>query len=151
MIYEEQLKSTFDELGVAKKMTLATSVNDIVSARTISVLILGGRFYFQTDKNMDKGKEISFNEHVALAVGNIQIKGICKELGHPTEKQNEEFLTHFKEHYNSAYTKYSHLENERVYEITPTLIKLWKYTENTPCIEFIDCEKQTCSLLKYDI
>ena len=149
--YHEKLKIFFDELGIAKKMVLATSSDDIVSARTVSVLAFDEKLYFQTDIAMDKAKDIMNNSKVALAAGNIQIKGNCKEVGHPLDENNEKFLNYFKEYYSSAYAKYSHLHNERVYEITPTLIKLWTYKEESPCIEFFDCNKQEYNLIKYEI
>lgn len=151
MNYQEELKNFFDELGIAKKMVLATSSNDVVAARTVSVLAFDEKFYFQTDMTMTKAKDIMNNSNVALATSNIQIRGICSNVGHPFDEQNKKFLNYFKKYYSSAYTKYSHLKNERVYEITPIMVKLWIYEDESPCIAILDCEKQKYDLIKYEI
>ena len=151
MDYNKKLQEVLEEIGVAKKMVLATSIKDIVSARTVSIIYFEGKFYFQTDATMDKAKEIAQNPNVALSFDGVQIRGICKEVGHPLIASNEKFLNLFKEKYSNAYSKYSHLDNERVFEVTPRYIKVWKYIEDTPHIEILDCENERYNLIKYQI
>ena len=43
------------------KLVLATSLNNKVSARTMSFVILEGSLYFQTDKGMRKYQDIKGN------------------------------------------------------------------------------------------
>ena len=136
--FSEAKYNLFERIGNSSKMVLATSVNNMVSARTVSVLTINGRFYFQTDKNMDKAREILTNPSVALCLKEVQIKGICREIGHPNNKDNHFFVEIFQECFPSAYKKYSHLENETVFEIEPLLAKIWQYIDDCQCIEFID-------------
>ena len=46
---------------------------------------LEGSLYFQTDKGMRKYKDIKGNPNVALCFSNIQLEGICEEIGRPIE------------------------------------------------------------------
>ena len=74
-------------------MVLSTSENDIVSSRMMSVILMDGTFYFQTDCTFRKYRQISSNRNVALCIDNIQIEGICEELGHRPD--NEDFCRQF--------------------------------------------------------
>lgn len=136
--YSEAKRELLTRIGEASKMVLATSINNLVSARTVSVLNIKGLFYFQTDRSMDKSKEIIANPNVALCLKEIQIKGTCRNLGSPNSDENRFFIERFKELFPSAYEKYSHLDNETVFEIKPILAKTWCYVDGYQCIEYID-------------
>lgn len=149
--YKEGKKVLFGALGNSAKMVLATSVNDEVSARTMSIVICGEKFFFQTDAGMDKVKEIEQNPNVALCSKGYQIKGRCKSLGHPLLEENKWFIDLFREFYPNAYEKYSHLSNECVYEITPVKAKIWKSLDQEVWIEYLDFEEETVELKQYMI
>lgn len=134
-------KEIFSLLGNKKIMVLATSSENIVTARNMSCIIINKKIYFQTDKTFMKFKQILKNSNVALCVDNIQIEGIAKIKAHPFSEENKEFIETFKEKYNSSYKTYSHLDNEVVVEITPTLITLWKYENEQPFRDFLDIRK----------
>ena len=112
-------------------MVLSTSINDIVYSRMISVVQFNERFYFQTDCKMDKYNQLKNNCNISLCFDNVSILGNCREIGKPTE--NEMFCKLYSKYYNSAYELYSNLENEVLFEITPTLFKVWSvsYTHLT--------------------
>ncbi len=117
-------------------MCLATSKNNIVSARSMSIIIFDQKFYFQTDINFNKYDQIKENPNVALSYKNIQIEGICKEIGHPLLKTNSFFANLYEQYYNTSFTKYSSLNNERLFEITPYKITVWGYDDGKPYREF---------------
>ena len=81
--YINKYNNIFQQIGDHAKIVLATSHQDRVTARKMSFLIMNGIFYFQTDKTFRKYQDIQDNENVALCLDNIQIEGICKEIGHP--------------------------------------------------------------------
>ena len=114
-------------------MVLSTAVDDIVYSRMISVVQFNKKFYFQTDCKMDKYYQLKNNSNISLCFDNVSILGNAKEIGKPTE--NEMFCKLYSKHFNSAYKLYSHLENEVLFEITPTLIKVWSYENNKPYYE----------------
>lgn len=132
------MKSTllFHQLGKHNHMVLSTSLNDKVTSRMMSVVIADKLFYFQTDRNFRKYEQLKKNPNVSLCLENIQIEGVCKEIGHPLDYP---FFCHlFKECYPGSYEKYSSLPDEIVFEIRPLYIQKWSYVDGEPYIESYD-------------
>ena len=133
--YTYKYNNIFQQIGDHAKMVLATSCQDKVSARKMSFLIMNGIFYKKKKKTSRKYQDIQENENVALCLDNIQIEGICKEIGHPLDHQ--EFCKYFQKYFLSSFQAYSHLENERLFIVEPTFIQRWNYVEGKPIIEQI--------------
>lgn len=123
-------------------LTLSTSSNNRVSSRPVSVIINNGKFYFQTDENYLKFKQLSENPNAAFVFQNYSIEGKCRCIGKPTDKQNYFFLDLFREHFKGAFELYTELETERLIEFTPTLIYCWGYDNSKPFLEYWNFEKQ---------
>ncbi len=131
--FSEKLKDFFEQLGQNRKMVLATSLDDIVSVRMMSIIIQNGRFYFQTDKTFRKYKQISGNGNVALCIDNVQIEGICREIGIPTN--HIDFCQKFEAAFQSSFNAYTKLRNERLFEVEPRFIQRWIYEDGKPYVE----------------
>ena len=136
--YNKLEKETFDNLDKKKHIVLATCLNDEPTARTVSYIILDNKIYFQTDIKFDKCTQIEENNNVALCLDNYQIEGTAKILEHPLNEKNERFLNKFKQIHENSYNEYSMLEDEVVIEINPIFIKIWKYIDNRPYIEYLN-------------
>ena len=136
--YNELEKETFEILEKNKHIVLATCLNDKPTARTVSHIILDNKIYFQTDIKFDKCMQIEENNNVALCLDNYQIEGTAKILGHPLNEENERFLNKFKQVHKNSFNEYSALEDEVVIEINPIFIKIWKYIDNKPYIEYLN-------------
>jgi len=139
--FDEKLNVFFEGLGQSAKMVLATSLDDIVSARMMSIIIHKGRFYFQTDKTFRKYDQISGNGNVALCVDNVQVEGICKEIGIPTD--HVDFCQKYERAFPSSFKVYSKLKNERLFEVIPGFIQRWIYEDGTPHTERFDLRTGT--------
>lgn len=137
----------FEHMGNHKTMVLSTSLNDKVTSRMMSIIIIHGKFYFQTDNTFRKYKQIQGNPHVALCTDNIQIEGVCREVGRPQD--NSEFCKLYREYFSVSYELYSGLENERLFEISPTFIQKWIYDNGKPFVEAFDFENKTYSKWEY--
>ncbi len=136
-MYERKIVELYQKLGSSFVGSLATiDANSNPAVRTVSMLLIDGCIYFQTDSMMDKAREIQANNNVAVCIDGVQIKGYCKECGKVSEESV--FEDRYKEIFPSAYEKYSHLENERVYKISPVWIKCWSYLDNQACYEIYD-------------
>ena len=136
-----------DQFGISKKMVLSTAENNIVSSRMMSVIQINGKLYFQTDKTFRKYRQIVQNPNVSLCIDNIQIEGRCKESGRPLE--NNEFLQKFQRCFPDSYKRYSLLENEVLFEMTPTYIERWVYIDSVPFIEIYDVSNEEYRLDEY--
>lgn len=148
-IFQTNYDVFLKEFGKGKKMVLSTSENDRVTSRMMSIVRLDDLFYFQTDRSFRKYSQLLQNPRAALCIENIQIEGICKEIGHPME--NAEFCRLYQECYRSSYQMYTALEEERLFVLTPTYLERWIYKEGVPFLETFDIEKKTYELKKYEI
>lgn len=66
MVFQEEYVKFYKEFGESKKMVLSTSLNDIVTSRTMSIIVLDEKLYFQTDKTLRKYRQLKDNSNVSL-------------------------------------------------------------------------------------
>ncbi len=148
--YNEALKSVHELLASKKVMVLATSLDNRVTARSMSCVFMDNKICLQTDSHFLKYHQMIVNPRVALAVDNIQVEGRATIKGHPLEEENRGFAGLFKEVHSSSYKSYSHMENEVVVEIAPTLITLWRYEAGKPFRDFVDITNKKANREYYD-
>lgn len=104
-----------------KSMVLSSCMDNKVSSRMMSIVCFDGLFYFQTDMSFRKYSELIHNPYVTLCIDNIQIEGVCKEIGHPMS--NAQFCSEYEKNFNISFKMYSSLNNERLFEVSPTFVK----------------------------
>jgi uncharacterized pyridoxamine 5'-phosphate oxidase family protein len=122
-------------------MILATSAQNRVTARPVSIINNGLLVLFQTDKDFIKYQQIKQNPNVALCIGNMQIEGTAKITCQPFE--NNFFIDNFKRLHQSAFQRYSHLKDNVIIEVQPKLITFWEYDENhKPFRDFLNITEQ---------
>lgn len=149
MNFQEKINAFYNSFGVHRTMVLSSSFNDKVSSRMMSIVLIDGKFYFQTDRAFRKYNQIICNPNVALCDDNIQIEGICKETGKPIE--NNAFCELYKKYFKSSFDMYSNLENEVLFEITLGYIQKWVYENGKPFIEVFDLFSSNYSKSPYKI
>ncbi|MCM1263536.1 MAG: pyridoxamine 5'-phosphate oxidase family protein [Butyrivibrio sp.] len=135
-MFEKEYLKFWKEFGKSKKMVLSTAVNDIVTSRTMSIINLNNILYFQTDNTFRKYNQLKSNPHVALCIKNIQIEGLCSEIGCPID--NEDFCNAYKECFTNSFYRYTMLKNERLFSVTPTFIERWIYIDGVPYTQILD-------------
>lgn len=146
--FEKVYSSFLAEFGKGKIMVLSSSENDKVTSRMMSLIQIDGHFYFQTDKKFRKYNQIINNPQVALCIDNIQIEGICEEIGRPFESVT--FCNLYKECFSTSYDMYSGLNNERLFRVKPMFIQRWIYKDNIPFIEIFNLELKKHELIQYN-
>lgn len=135
-----EFQQLWRKIGSYGIMILSTCAENRVTSRAMSVVVIDGKFYCQTDERYLKCKQIKANPNVALSVNNFSIEGRCHIMGKPFE--NDFFINAMKEHYPDAVSRWSELPAEVLLEITPRLVSAWIYEENKPYIERWDFENQ---------
>ncbi|MCM1022505.1 MAG: pyridoxamine 5'-phosphate oxidase family protein [Prevotella sp.] len=145
--FSQRYEAFLSEFGKGRKMVLSTSENNRVSSRMMSVVQINGTFYFQTDIMFNKYHQIISNPNAALCIDNIQIEGICKEIGHPL--QSAPFCDSFQECFKGSFDAYSSLKNERLFAVEPMYIERWIYKDDVPYIETFDIKKKEHKLTGY--
>lgn len=146
--FYEQYNAFLNEFGKGRKMVLSTSLNDRVTSRMMSVIQQSGIFFFQTDKHFRKYDQLIKNNNVALCIDNIQIEGICKELGHPLE--NSDFCSLYKDCFASSFERYSSLSSEVLFAVTPLHLERWLYKDGIPFVESFDIAKREYYICEYN-
>ena len=146
-LFEEEILEIEKILSKSKIGVLATSMNDKVTARSMSIVNSGITILFQTDKKMEKITQIMKNNKVAMCINNIQIEGIAKIRGKASE--DKAFIELFKERHESSYKAYTHMESEVVIEIQPTRIQIWDYIDGEPFIKNIEMSTMKVAIEKY--
>ena len=121
MGFREEYTRFFKEFGESRKIVLSTSLNDVVTSRTMSVVVLDEKIYFQTDKTLRKYRQLKENSNVSLCIDNFQIEEYCEEVRVPLE--NAEFCNAYKKYFLGSYTRYTSLNNERLFVVKPRFIE----------------------------
>ena len=145
--FTEKLSAFLSDFGSGRTMVLSTSENDRVSSRMMSVVRIDDGFYFQTDTELRKYRQLSANKYAALCIDNIQIEGVCEETGRPVDCPD--FCEVFRSCFKGSYDAYSGLENERLFVLRPVYIQRWVYSDGVPCIESFDIPARKYSFRKY--
>lgn len=147
--FEEKYSAFLLEFGKGRKMVLSTAEKDRVTSRMMSIVQIDGLFYFQTDVSFRKYHQLVNNPNVALCIDNIQMEGICREIGRPMEC--EAYCRVYRECYSNSYEMYSSLEKERLFEITPIYIERWLYRDKIPFLEIFDIKKRRYEIHRYQL
>ena len=145
--FTERYNTFLTEFGDARIMVLSTSKDDHVTSRMMSIVLYNGVFYFQTDKTFRKYEQLSHNPNVALCIENIQIEGICEEVGCPADFSF--FCNTYQKRFVNSYKRYTFLENERLFRIKPRFVERWIYIDGMPFMETFDVEKKAYLLTEY--
>lgn len=150
MEYSTELEKVFHQLGESGIIVLATSSQDIPTARSMSYVIMNGKIYFQTEAIMEKALQMKQNPKVALCQNNIAIKGTAISRGRILGESNAAIMAVYQKWHKGSYNAYSHMEKGELYEITPTFITVWTYVEGEPYRTFIDCMNHKVSMEHYE-
>ena len=145
--FKEKLEKLFMDIGSSRKMVLSTSYQDKVTSRMMSIIVLDGCFYFQTDRAFRKYDQMKKNPNVALCIDNFQIEGVCEELGHPLE--NQDFCKEYEKSFKSSFDRYTSHAQERLFVVKPCYIQKWIYEDGEPFVEIFDLGEGSYSKTLY--
>lgn len=145
--FKEKLEKLFMDIGSSRKMVLSTSYQDKVTSRMMSIIVLDGCFYFQTDRTFRKYEQMKKKPNVALCIDNFQIEGVCRELGHPSE--NPDFCEEYEKSFKNSYDRYTSHAQERLFVVKPCYIQKWIYEDGEPFVEIFDLGEGSYSKTLY--
>lgn len=149
MSFEEAYARLLEEFGQGKPMVLSTASDGHVTSRMMSIVQMNGEFFFQTDCTFRKYEQLMANPRAALCIDNLQIEGVCQEIGHPGDCPA--FCEAYRARYCGSYERYSLLDAERVFCLKPTFIERWLYIEGEPYIETMDFSSRDYRLIPYQV
>jgi len=128
--YAELEQEVLELIDRNRTMVLATCADTRVTARMMSIIHDGLMLYFQTGQDSTKYRQMAANSQVALCTGNMQIEGQAALRGHPLAPESRFFAETYRRLHRGSYDMYSALAWNRVVEVQPTLVTLWKYDAN---------------------
>ena len=144
---EIEKKKIFNDLSSKTIMVLATSSNDIVTARSVSIFIHNEKIYFQTGNNMEKMIQIKKNRNIALCCDNYQLQGKAKNLGN--WDINKDLLPFYIAKHESSYKLYGKMKEQIVVEVEIEKVKRWDYINQKPYIGNFDLIKKNFVIEEY--
>lgn len=102
----------------------------------MSIVRIGEHLYFQTGRNFRKYGQLEANPACALCIDNIQIEGVCENIGRPAD--HPDFMACFRQCFPSSFPMYSLMEDERLFCFTPSLVERYVYKNGSPFLEVLD-------------
>ena len=130
-------------LAANRIWVLATSSEDRVSARSMSIINDGLDIWFEMRSTDLKGRQIQANPRVALCWNNVQIEGRAEILGNahaPSPANaagNAWFCREYARVHPDGFRRWSTFEGEVVVRVRPELITLWKYLSDQAVRDFL--------------
>ena len=151
MDFQTAVEHFYQKLGQKKIMALATSLNDHVMVRNVSVIIHEGKILFKTDKNFRKTKQLIENPRVAICYWGVQIEGIAVNHGLVVDQPDHSFQELYQKHWEKSYNAYPHKDSEILIEIVPKLVEIWDQDEEAKGFQlFINFEQEKAETSTYD-
>lgn len=90
--FDEKLPALWKKIGTQGIMTLSTCSENRVTSRPMSMVVIDGRFYCQTDRTYLKYKQILENPNVAVCHKNFSIEGTCQCIGMNRFKKSVQYF-----------------------------------------------------------
>ncbi|MDP4089945.1 MAG: hypothetical protein Q8930_11830 [Bacillota bacterium] len=136
----KNLLSQFDKSG---NVVLSTSLNDVVTSRTVTVIPFNNALYFTSIQRPGAVKmaQIEKNPNVAVCVNTTQITGVASILGLASTEENAEVMAIYKEKLPESYERFAVVPGCTVIKVELTTSKSWKVVDKkleTTTIDFIN-------------
>ena len=145
--YEELSHEITEKLAKAEKIVLATSADNIVTARTMCPVNKCLTVMFSTDGKSLKVEQIKRNPGIALVADEIQIEAIAELFGHPSGHPEFCALNDAKYPWMKDAFKPSPdgVDDGILIICHPKKITLYKYIDGKTCWDVLDISKQTAA------
>lgn len=140
-------KQAIIEFLDAKHTTvLATSLNDRVTARTVSFASDGLDILFLSWGHHTKCAQIRGNPRVALCRDNVQIEGRAEILGNPLDKANSTYAAVYREKLPRDFAGFAHQPGMVLVRVVPTAVVTFVKGGDGLHLEHLDLESETAYL-----
>ena len=131
-------------------IVLATSLNNRVTARTVTYATKGLEIYFMSWGHHKKCVQIIGNPKVALVKHNVNIEGIAEILGNPLDEKNKEYAGIYKKKLPRDFGGFAHQPGMVMVKVTPTFIVSMVRIDNRLYLEHLDLENKIAYLKKLE-
>ena len=144
--FEEVKEEKVRFLGQNEFAVLATSLNNRVTARTVTIVSEGLTIIFYTLTSLKKFTQIKANSKVALCVDNASIEGTAEIVGNQQEEEYKRLSEIWKKKFDWFDWFDSNYPELSVFvKVTPTLIESYIQKDNTHAphaLEYLDLQNK---------
>lgn len=144
--YERARERVLEFLEGKHAITLATSLADRVTARTVSFANDGLTILFMSWGHHTKCVQIRGNPRVALCRDNVQIEGVAEILGGVLDERNKRYVDILRNKYPENYALFAHEPGMVIVRIIPTSITLFDKSDGQFCLKCLDVESERVHL-----
>lgn len=127
-IYKRALEVMTENFSQVTEMCLATSANNVVSARELYAYYYNGKMYVLSKLGNTLMRDIQVNANVGLCHGSHNMRGTARTLGHPLDAKNAAIRKVMKREFSLNYNEYVTEENPDMRIVEITLVHAETYT-----------------------
>ena len=127
-IYNRALEVMAENFSHVTEMCLASSANDIVTARDLNAAYHDGKVYVLSRDHNTLMHDIEINPNVALCHGSHVMQGTAKSIGHPLDAHNAAIRKAMKKEFSLNYAEYVTEDNPDMRILVITLTHAVTYT-----------------------
>ena len=127
-IYQRALEVMTENFSHVTEMCLASSANNIVSARDLNAYYHDGKVYVLSKDHNHLMQDIEINPNGALCHGSHTMQGVARSLGHPCDAHNAAIRKAMKKEFSLNYAEYVTEDNPDMRILVITLTHAVTYT-----------------------
>jgi general stress protein 26 len=141
--YKDTKEKVVQFLEKKHAIVLATSLEDRVTARTVSFANDGLDIFFMSWGHHHKCEQIRGNPKVALCRDNVQIEGVAEILGSPLDEKNVKYADRLRDKYPDDYERFADQSGMVIVKVVPTAVTIFGKGEDGFYLDCLDLEHQT--------
>lgn len=123
-------------------MSLATSLDDRVTVRTVTYASQGLNIYFLSCGYHTKCVQIQGNPNVALCIGNVQVEGNAKILGNPLAGKNQVAAEIYRQQLPEVFANFAPNPEMVLVKVKPTLFATFVKNPERNYLEHLDTKNR---------
>ncbi|WP_080797452.1 pyridoxamine 5'-phosphate oxidase family protein [Arabiibacter massiliensis] len=128
------MEGFFGELAGSEVLVLSTSLDDEVTSRPVSPLVMDGRIVVRTSRSSTKARQMEGNPRVAGCVGASYFTGRARLLGGVDDPAVAAVQSAYAARFEGAFSDEDGFveTDEAFYEIEVATLHRWEYEDGEP-------------------
>jgi len=138
-------KDLFCHFEKGVNVVLSTSLNDVVTSRTVTIIAFKDALYLTSIKRPGAMKiaQIEKNPNVSICLNTMQITGESSIIGLASDEQNEEIMSVYKSNLPESYKRFEKIPGFVLIKIELLTCKDWKMVGSQIESSYIDFTSKT--------
>lgn len=129
-----RMEGFFEELAASEVLVLSTSLNDEVTSRPVSPLVMDGRIVVRTSRSSTKARQMEGNPRVAGCVGASYFTGRARLLGGVDDPAVAAVRSAYAARFDGAFSDEDEFveTDEAFYGIEVATLHRWEHEDGAP-------------------